>query len=249
MIKYQRAYFPSKKVSLSQGYGLFSYSHQHTYALDLGGSQKLFAPFDCIVKKVYAPKKKNGELDISHSFEVWLVSKNSVLCANGYYGKITITITHPKGISKLKVGQEFKQGASLGIDTSEMTGVKTGSHYHLEVGLGVQSGWDANIIKKYGKYVIPNAVPPQEYLFVEDTATIGNTKYKLKNYKFIKEKDITYKVKGVPSEPLIIRSLPWPSGKKIGELKNGNDVIKFNNKALVYHYGILGYTSNKYLKK
>lgn len=246
---YQRAYFPSNKISLSQGYGLLSYSHQHTYALDLGGTQKLFAPFECVVKKVYAPKKEDGKLDTSHSFEVWLASKNKVLCANGYYGKITIAITHPKKISKLKVGQVFKQFEDLGIDTSEMTGVRTGNHYHLEVGLGTQNGWDASIIKKYGKYVIPKAVPPQEYLFVNNNATIGNTKYKLKTYKFIKEKDITYKVKGVPSEPLAIRDAK--TDKIIGKLYNGNEVLKFDNKTrcLVYHYEALGLTYKKYLKK
>lgn len=238
---YQRAYFPSNKVNLTQGYGLLSYSHQHTYALDLGGVQKLFAPFDCVVKKVYKEK--------GHSYEVWLASKKKVLCANGYYGKITITITHPKKIEKLKVGQEFKQFEDLGIDTSEMTGVSTGSHYHLEVGTGTQSGWDSAVAKKYGKYVIPNAVPPQDYLFVADNATIGNNKYKLKTYNFIKEKDITYQVYRVPSEPLYIRD--EKTNKIIGKLYNGNEVLKFNNKTrcLVYHYEALGLTYKKYLRK
>jgi len=60
---------------------------------------------------------------------------------------------------------------------------------------------------------------------------------------------MTYLVYNVPSEPLIIRSKPYPLGHKIGELYNGDEVIKFNDKALIYHYECLGYTSKKYLKK
>ena len=246
---YQRAYFPSNKLNLTQGYGLLSYSHQHTKALDIGGVQKLFAPFDCVVKKVYAPKTKDGKYDTSHSFEVWLASKKKVLCPNGYYGKLTITITHPESIKNLKVGQEFKQFEDLKIDTSKMTGVRTGNHYHIEVGTGTSSGWDSNIIKKYGKYVIPNAVPPQEYLFATSNCSIGNEVYKLKKYDFIKEKDITYQVKGVPSEPLYIREKG--TEKIIGKLYNGDEVLKFDNnkRCLVYHYEALGLTYKKYLKK
>lgn len=238
---YQRAYFPSNRLNLTQGYGLLSYSHNHTKALDLGGIQKLFAPFDCVVKKVYKEK--------GHSYEVWLASKTKVLCPNGYYGKLTITIIHPRSIEKLKVGQEFKQFEDLGIDTSVMTGVSTGNHYHLEVGTGTQSGWDSALIKKYGVYVIPNAVPPQDYLFAAPNASIGNETYRLKKYDFIKEEDITYKVVGVPSEPLYIRD--QKTDKVIGKLYNGNEVLKFDNnkRCLVYHYEALGLTYKKYLKK
>ena len=245
---YQRAYFPMNRVSLSQGYGLLSYSHQHTYALDLGGIQKLYAPFDCKVSKLYVPKTKDGKLDTSHAFEVWLTSLNKVLCPNGYYGKITIAITHPYNICKMKLGKEYKQFDDLGIDTAVMTGKFKGKHCHLEVGKGTQTGWDSEKIKKYNKYVIKNAVPPQEYLFVAPNATIGTTIYRAKKYKFIKEKDITYKVVGVPSEPLLIRD---KNEKPIGKLYNGNEVLKFDNnkKCLVYHYDCLGYTYKKYLKK
>ena len=246
---YQRAYFPMNRVSLSQGYGLLSYSHQHTKALDLGGNQKLFAPFDCVVKKVYVPKKKDGSLDTSHAFEVWLTSLKKVLCPNGYYGKLTVAITHPKGIAKMKVGKEYKQYEDLGLDTSDMTGKYDGNHAHLEVGKGIQSGWDATILKKYKKYVIKNAVPPQDYLFVSPNALIGNEKYRGKKYDFIKEKDITYKVVGVPNEPLLIRE--EETEKAIGKLYNGNEVLKFDNnkRCKVYHYNVIGLTYKKYLKK
>lgn len=237
---YQRAYFPLKTINLTQGYGLLSSTHKHSYALDLGGVQKLFAPFDCKVTKLYV---KAG-----HSYEVWLTSTKKVLCANGYYGRMTISITHPKKIEKLKLGQEFKQFDDLKIDTAEMTGVSTGPHAHIELSKGTEAGWDSYIAQKYGDYVNINRVKPEEYLFVVSDGVIKNTKYKLKNYSFIKEKDITYEVYRVPSEPLYIRD---SSNKIIGKLYNGDEVLKFDNntKCLVYHYSVLGYTYKKYLKK
>jgi len=240
---YQRAYFPTKTIKLSQGYGKKSGSHKYSYALDLAGTYRPFAPFDCKVTKVYKPK------DTSHSREVWLTSTKKVLCCNGYYGYLTMSITHPADIINLRVGQKFKQFDDLGLTTSKMTGTNNGNHCHIELSKGTEVGWDEKIIKKYGQYVNVNRIKPQEYLFLVDDGKVVDNEYKGDYYTFIKEKDITYKVKGVPSEPLIIRSLPFPLGHKIGELHNDNEVIKFNNKAYIYHFEVLGYTSNKYLKK
>ena len=246
---YQRAYWPSKRVNITQGYGLLSSTHKYSYALDNGGSYALFAPFDCKVTKLYVPKKKNGNLDTSHSFEVWLTSTKKVLCANGIYDYLTISITHPYDIHKLKLNQEFKQFQSLGITTAVMTGTSTGPHAHIELSLGKKAGWDPETIKKRGQYVNVNKIKPEEYLFItEDTQVIKDT-YKLKKYKFYKESELTYKVVGVPSEPLYIRDKK--TNKIIGKLYNGNDVIKFDNntRCLVYHYEALGITYKKYLKK
>lgn len=245
---YQRAFFPTNHIYLGQGYGLLSKTHKHSYALDLAGNYNLFAPFDCKVTKLYVPKKKNGTLDTSRSFEVWLTSTKKVLCCNGVYNYLTISITHPYGISKMKLNQEFKQFQSLGINTNVMTGYVEGNHAHIELSLGKKAGWDTTIKDKYGEYVNVNKIEPEKYLFItNDTKVLKNT-YKLKTYKFIKETDITYKVKGVPSEPLYIRDA---NNKIIGKLYNGNEVLKFDNKAKckVYHYECLGYTYNKYLKK
>lgn len=245
---YQRAYFPTKIINLQQGYGLLSSTHKHSYALDLGGTYEPFAPFDCKVSKIYAPKTKDGKYDTSHSFEVWLTSTRKVLCRNGEYEYLTMSITHPYNICKLKVGQEFKQFQKLGISTERMTGTSTGPHCHIELSKGKQAGWDANIIKKYGDYVNVNEVKAEDYLFITEDTWVKNSKYKLKTYSFVKESAMTYKVVGVPSEPLMIRD---KNGKAIGKLYNGNEVIKFDNKTkcLVYHYEVLGYTYKKYLKK
>ena len=242
---YQRAYFPTKTINLTQGYGLLSSTHKWSYALDLGGKYKPFAPFDCKVTKVYAPT------NTLHSREVWLTSTKKVLCANGVYDYLTMSITHPAGIIKMKVGQTFKQFESLGITTEVMTGTSTGSHCHIELSLGKKAGWDEEVIKKHKAYVNVNRIKPQEYLFITEDSVVKNDKYKLSTYHFIKESELTYKVVGVPSEPLYIRSDKYPKGKVVGKLYNGDEVIKFDNNkyCLVYHYGVLGYTSKKYLKK
>ena len=132
-----------------------------------------------------------------------------------------------------------------------MTGARTGPHAHIELSLGKKAGWDQTIIKKHDAYVNVNKIKPEEYLFItEDTAVVNET-YRLKKYHFYKEKELTYRVTGVPSEPLYIRSDKYPKGKVIGKLYNGNEVIKFDNNkyCLVYHYEVIGYTSKKYLKK
>jgi hypothetical protein len=245
---YQRAYFPTKYIYLGQGYGILSKTHKNGYQLDLSGEYTLFAPFDCKVSKLYVPKKKDGSLDTSHSFEVWLTSTKKVLCCNGVYDYLTISITHPYDIHKLKLDQEFKQFESLKISTRVMTGTNDGKHAHIELSLGKKAGWDKEIIEKKHDYVNVNAVKPEKYLFItEDTKVLKDT-YRLKTYKFIKESSITYKVVGVPSEPLYIRD---KNNKIIGNLYNGDNVIKFDNntKCLVYHYEVLGYTYKKYLKK
>jgi hypothetical protein len=161
---------------------------------------------------------------------------------------MTLSITHPYDIHKLKLGQEFKQLQSLGLNTGVQTGKGTGPHAHIELSRGKKAGWDEALAKK-DKYVNVNAVPPQDYLFIKENTNIINETYKLKKYHFYKESELTYKVVGVPSEPLYIRDKN--TDKIIGKLYNGNEVLKFNNKSrcLVYHYEALGITYKKYLRK
>ena len=240
---YQRAFVPTKHIYIGQGYGLLSKTHKYSYALDLSGDYSLFAPFDCKVTKKYNP------VSLKKAKEVWLTSTKKVLCSNGYYGYLTMSITHPKGINKLEVGQTFKQYDSLGLTTTEMTGSYSGNHAHIELSLGKETGWDKNIIDKYGEYVNVNRVKPEEYLFATEDSKIIKETYKLKTYHFIKQSEITYKVVNVSDPPLYIRDKE--TNNVIGKLYNGNEVLKFNNntRCLVYHYDVLGLTYKKYLKK
>lgn len=239
---YQRAFLPTKHVYIGQGYGLLASTHKHSFALDLSGDYRLFAPFDCIVTKIYNPKS------LKKAKEVWLTSTKKILCSNGYYGYLTLSITHPKGISKMKLDQKFKQFDDLGLDTREMTGNYSGNHAHLELSLGKEVGWDISLIAKYGEYINVNKIKLENYLFItEDTKVVKET-WKLHKYHFIKESEITYKVVNVTNPPLNIRDKNF---KVIGKLYNGNEVLKFNNdkRCLVYHYEALGTTYKKYLKK
>lgn len=240
---YQRAYVPTKEIFVGQGYGVLSGSHKHSYAIDLSGKYKPFAPFDCKVTKIYNPSSTKS------SKEVWLTSTHKVLCANGVYDYLTMSITHPKAIEKMKVGQTFKQFQSLGIDTREMTGTYSAEHCHMELSLGKKAGWDEKLIKKYGEYINVNKVKPEEYLFITEDTKIKKEVYRLKTYHFKKESEMTYKVVNVIDPPLYIRNKN--TDKVIGKLYNGDEVIKFDNKTrcLVYHYEALGLTYKKYLKK
>lgn len=240
---YQRAFLPTRHIYIGQGYGLLSSTHKHSYALDLSGDYELFAPFDCKVTKIYNPKS------LKKAKEVWLTSTKKVLCSNGYYGYLTMSITHPKGISKLKLDQKFKQFDKLGLSTMEMTGVYSGHHAHIELSLGKESGWDSNLVNKYGEYINVNKVKPEKYLFITEDSKVAKETWKLIKYHFIKQSEITYKVANVVNPPLNIRDKT--TNKVIGKLYNGNEVLKFDNnsRCLVYHYEVLGLTYKKYLKK
>jgi len=252
MMAYQRAYFPMKVINLSQGYGARSKTHKLSYALDLSGKDSgkdaVYAPFDCKITKLYQPTNTNKNANT-----VWLTSTRKVLSPNGYYGYLTMSITHPSEITNMKLGTTFKQGELIMYEGR--TGNASGNHIHIEVAKGTTAGWSRRVSGVYSEYVILNKVKPEDYLFVREDSIIKNTTYKGYKYHFIKESDITYKVVDVPSEPLYIHKLPNIRSSSIIKgvgLKNGDEVIKFytrDNMAYIYHYEILGYTTSKYLEK
>ena len=127
---YQRAYFPMDTLSLTQGYGKTSGSHKNSYALDFGGKDggedNVYAPFDCKITKLYKPKDPNKS-----ATTMWITSTRKVLCSNGYYGYLTMSITHPEEIMNMKVGTKYKQGAFICKEGT--TGRASGNHIHLEL--------------------------------------------------------------------------------------------------------------------
>lgn len=249
---YQRAYIPMKVISISQGYGESSSTHKLSYALDFSGVDEgrddIYAPFDCKITKLYQP----GDTE-KHANTVWLTSTKKVLSPNGYYGYLTISITHPDEISGMKLGQEFKQGEV--VCKEGRTGSATGNHMHLEVSKGTTANWSLEKNGNYAEYVITNPVKIEEYLFLREDAIVRNNTYKGTKYNFIKESEITYKVKNVPSEPLLVHEkndYDKASVLKEGFLYNGDDVIKFydiGSMSYIYHYEMMGYVAKKYLSK
>ena len=243
---YQRAYFPMKDLKISQSYGKGTSTHKNGYQIDLcgkdGGKSAVYAPFDCKISKVYA---KEG-----HSYEVWLTSTKKVLGKNGYYGYLTMSITHPSEIAKMKVGTTYKQGQQICTEGKE--GGATGNHIHLELSTGTKAGWK----KVNGDYVNVNNVKPDEYLFTREDAVIYDSSYKGQKIKFVKESEMLYIVKGVDDPPLNIHKTPDTKKSTVDNqgvcLKNGNEVISFytkNKMHYIYHYEAMGYVYYKYLKK
>jgi len=188
----QRAYFPMKIINISQGYGINSSTHKYSYAFDLcgkdSGRDEIFAPFDCKVTKLYQPKDTKN-----HSPEVWLTSTEKVLSPNGYYGYLTISLTHASEILKMKLGQTYKQFEV--VCTENKLGGATGNHIHLEVSKGTKVGWQ--VIN--GNYVNVNKVKPEEYLFVKKDSIIKNVVYKGITYNLIEDTEEISKVENTES--------------------------------------------------
>ena len=183
----QKGYFPTKNIFLAQGYGPKSFSHKNSYALDLGGTYRPFAPFDCKVTQVYAPK------DTSKSREVWLTSLDKIQCANGVCDYLTISLTHPADIINMYVGQTFKQFQDLGITTAKMTGYNFGNHCHVELSLGQTPGWDPYYMKqKPAEYININKIKPEQYLYITKETTIEKDVYEGDVYTFIRDGEEGY---------------------------------------------------------
>ena len=236
-----------KVINVTQGYGNSSSSHKLSYALDLGGKDAgkdgVYAPFDAVITKLYQPKDTKKQ-----ATTVWLTSTKKVLSPNGYYGYLTVSITHPEEILKMKLGTKYKQGDLICYEGK--TGRATGNHIHLEVAKGKKAGRQRKVSGNYSEYVILNAVKPQDYLFALDDAIIKNNTYKNNKYNFIKEKDIKYKVNSKTG--LNMRKGPSTKDDIVTTLKNNDIVLKFYNKnnwCYVYHYEKMGFVSNNYLSK
>lgn len=250
---YQRAYFPMDTLNLTQGYGDKTSTHKLSYALDFAGkdtgADKVFAPFDCKITKLYQPKDTTN-----HANTVWLTSTRKVLCPNGYYGYLTMSITHPSEISKMKLGKVYRQGEVICAEGT--TGGATGPHIHLELAKGTTAGWSKKTSGRYNEYVIKNKIKPEEHLFLRENCKIKKDVYKDKKYKFYKESELLYVVDGVDDPPLNIHTSADFKKSTIDNqgviLKNGDEVINFyskNQSYYIYHYEAMGYVAKNYLKK
>lgn len=164
----QRALFPMYDMRITQGYG--TGTHRDSYAIDNAGkdgsAENVFAPFDCVVKKIYT----------ADANEVWIESTEPVQYADGTEDYMTILFAHDNDVSNLKVGQIIKQGTPFYNEGTK--GQATGNHVHMECSKGkfTGSGWFKNAAGYWG---ILNAKKPQECMWVgTDVNVMANGGYK-----------------------------------------------------------------------
>ena len=166
----QKAIFKMDTLRITQGYGYsvdgvsaYSYSHTTTYALDLGGadggSDYLYAPFDCIVKRIYGSYNA-----------IWFQSLNPVLCADGKTRTLMMMCLHMNNSDKnalgMYVGKVFKQGQRCYREG--VAGNVTGAHIHMEIGEGPMTGtgWHATYVNGKEYWQINNKLIPSKVLFL-----------------------------------------------------------------------------------
>ncbi len=152
-------------MRITQGYGKDTYSHDDSYAIDLGSVDgillRAFAPFDAIVRKIY---KEDAN-------EVWIESLEPVLYADGTVDYMTMLFMHDNDVSDLYVGKIINQYEEFYQEGTK--GQVTGSHIHIECGKGRfdGSGWHQN---KTGYWSINNAIPPERALFITSDTNVVN---------------------------------------------------------------------------
>jgi len=179
----QKAIFPTKDMRITQGYGPGTYSHDDSCSLDISGVNgvllRAFAPFDCVIKKIYTQDAN----------EVWIESLEPVLYADGTVDYMTMMFIHDNDVSDLYVGKVLKQ-----YEEFYQEGVKgnvTGSHIHFECGKGRfdGSGWHQN---NTGAWSINNGVTPESCLFVTaNTNIVDGCGY---NWKYDTSVDKKFKI-------------------------------------------------------
>lgn len=157
----QQALFPMRHLNVTRKYGIAS--HVGSYAVDLAGKDTkiddVYAPFDCVVKKVWP----NGNT-------VWFQSLAPVKCADGSMSIVTVSMTHDNSVTGMYLGRIFKQGAVIYQEGT--AGNATGNHVHLEASKKPfrGTGWHQN---SQGFWVINDGAKP-ESIFVLQNVTVIN---------------------------------------------------------------------------
>ena len=145
-----------------------SFSHAGTYNFDVIGykdHRDIYAPFDCVVKKIHA-----GE---SYHNMVIIESAEKVLYADGTYEYMSMAFAHDNDIADLYVGRKIKQGEVF-YQTGDY-GNSTGVHCHVTCIRGKYKNdmWTKNA---EGKYCSLNAICPTKALFVSKKTNVIDTK-------------------------------------------------------------------------
>ena len=165
----EKPLFPSKYIRITQGYN--EGTHKDSYAIDNAGKDSeisdIYAPFTGIIKKIYS----------NDANEVWLESIDKVIYPDGTIDYMTIMFAHDNNIDNLFVGKRIKQNEVFYQEGTK--GNVTGNHCHIECAKGkfTGTGWYKN---NSGYWSINNGKKPEECLWIDDSITVLDSKYKFK---------------------------------------------------------------------
>ncbi len=130
-----------------------------------GGSDPVFAPCDCVVRRIWGVAESGVNT-------LWVESRKKVRLANGKTTVVTLQLTHPNDgdLRRLQVGQTIKKGDVL---CREGTDGANGNHIHLSVGTGKMkgSGWTKNSLGKWVLTTTGKPLKPEEAFFVDRSFT------------------------------------------------------------------------------
>ena len=167
----ENALYPKRCMGITQGPGGKT-SHTGTQAIDdsTPENRNIYAPFTAIIKRV---DKSNGRVIIE--------SKSPVKYADGTIDYMTMMFIHCNDVSKLKVGNEIKQGEIFYSEGD--AGAGTGIHVHFECGKGKFTGTGIHTTGyKYPKdggidtTTINKAIAPWNALYVTKDTKIKQSK-------------------------------------------------------------------------
>ncbi|MFQ8601838.1 MAG: hypothetical protein ACLSAO_02000 [Anaerovoracaceae bacterium] len=171
----QISIYPTKVMNITQSYkGSYSHSKNYTgtprdYPIDDNcgstGRSYFYAPFDCIIKRIYGVGNKGTNT-------IWIQSTAKVKTP-AFTDYVTVMIIHPNDdtLKKLRVGQVFRQGAAMFLEGND--GNATGYHFHISCGRGkfMGNGWRKNSKGRYVIYTSGGAVPPEKAFYADPLIT------------------------------------------------------------------------------
>lgn len=143
------------------------YSHAGTQNFDVvgaNGNRNIFAPFDCVIKKIYS--------GTTYGNTVIIESLDKVKYADGTLDFMSMAFAHDNDISDLYEGRVVRQG-EIFYQTGNY-GNATGVHSHVTCIRGKYQN-DFWTKTSYGTYSSPNGIAPTSALFVSKNTKIVQT--------------------------------------------------------------------------
>lgn len=128
-------------MNITQSYkGSFSHSKNYNgsprdYPIDEAcadaGRSYFYAPFDCVVKRIYGVGSKGVNT-------IWIQSTAPVQTPV-FTDYVTVMVIHPNDdtLRRLRVGQLFRKGTAMFLEGTD--GRATGNHFHISCGTRMSS--------------------------------------------------------------------------------------------------------------